>query len=112
MPRDVARDAWSALGDMVGMPPLLQRLVGGGEAVEAAQIIDPGVADEVLDEALGPLDVLEETPRDRTRAQPRAARFGHDFIELRAPRRIDVILDGDHQRAVAQLDRQLRDRLL
>src|SRR5437868_7640930 len=70
MPREEARDARRALGDVERVALRVQALVGSGEAVEAAQVIGPAVAGEVLDVAPGMLEVLEESPRHRARAQP------------------------------------------
>src|SRR5438067_9731355 len=104
MTREETRDPWRSLGDVQRVPASVQPLVGGGEAVEAPQVIGPAVAREILDVAARMLDVLEEPPRHRSRAKPRAARLRHDVVELIRALRIDEVLDRHHHRAVARVD--------
>jgi putative transposase len=59
---DEAREARRRFGDVKGVPALVQLLVGGGEAVEAPQVVGPAAAGEILEEARRTLDVLEESP--------------------------------------------------
>src|SRR5436189_83050 len=89
---------------MERMSPRLQFLVRRGEAVEAAQVVGPRVAREILDEPPGALDVLEESPRDGAGAQPAAARLRHDRVELGRARRIDDVLDRHHHRSFLHFD--------
>src|SRR5690242_11253530 len=79
---DEARDARRVGAEMEREAHLLQAGVLRGEAVEAAQVVGPGLACEVLEIAPRRLHILEEAPRDRALSQPRAAALGHDRFEL------------------------------
>src|SRR5207244_1177874 len=82
MPGDESPDARRAVAEVKCVAARLQPLIGRGEAVEAAQVVRPGVAGEVLDETPRLLHVLEHAPRHRAVAQARAARLGHERLEF------------------------------
>ena len=68
-PHHVARDHRRLLALVEGQAPLAQRDVGRGGAVEAPQVLGPGLVDDLLDEAGRLGDVVQQLPADRALAQ-------------------------------------------
>jgi hypothetical protein len=86
-PDDVAADPRRLVGLVEGEPPLAQGEVGGGGAVEAPQVLGPGLVDDLLDEALRRADVVQQLPADGALAQPCPPRLLQHLHERLGARR-------------------------
>ena len=55
--------------------PVAQGDVGGGDAVEAAQVVVPRFVDDHFDKTAGLVDIVQQLPRQRTVREAAAAAF-------------------------------------
>ena len=87
-----------------GQALLAQPGVGGGEALQPAQVLDPALVDEVLDVAPRRAGVAEQPPRQRALAQPRAPRLLHHLGKAGGIGRVDLVFHRHHHRAFVGAD--------
>src|SRR5258708_39635496 len=68
------------------------------------QVLRPRFNHKVLDVPAGLGDICEQTPEYRTVAVPDRSQRVHGVSKVCSSRRVDLVFDGDHNRARISLD--------
>src|SRR4051812_33836517 len=89
---------------------LLELAVGDGQAIVLAQMLEPGLDAESLDEAAGDRRVLEESPRIASAAPALSLQRRASGEEGLAMLGCDPVFHRHHHRALIVLDRPRHDR--